>query len=1591
MVPSSPMDPILDPTLVEDHHGSSEPSAVSLPGGREHGSGEALDGRYRLGVRLGRGGFGDVWRAQELLPDGAPFREVALKLLVSDFADEAHWAEEAKLLASFRHPSLVTVYAAGILGGAAPAPFVAMELLEGVTLVELLRQRGTIPWRRVLAWARDVAGALDVIHGRGVVHLDLKPANLFLTQEGAVKVLDFGISRRAGGPAPAVRVVAGKGGASGPRGTLLHDRQHDAYAATRPAQGGEAGDRTKKRGVVGTPGFIAPEVLALEEPTAATDAYALGVCIAQLVTGRLPQAVRDEPEDWTDPRVVSAWWAELRGATLQGSLRDFEGDPARMPRGVLGLLERLLAVRPADRRVQAGQLRRLLDEVWERPHGMAEPPYFGLSALPAEAEGLLFGRDDDVARLGRELEFEPCVVLQGPRGAGKSSLARAGLVPSLGRKGVDQKDDWIEVLVRPGAAPDEALWEALPRAVPALGGADLERIAAFCAASPVGLALVVDPLEELAEAIAREPEASGGEVRAPAGSPARLEQLLAWVASGGAPKGLRVVGVLGEDKTAALLATPLGACLRGALRYVGPPGVAAVKELVAGPARLSGAELRGLELVVPEVQRELRSGGAALPFVALALGAWWGTRERRKGEGLVLHGEAWRGLGGIRGALARHADGVMAGLPRGQRAVADEVLLRLGAMDERGVRWDEGELIEAVGGAAGEVAQVLGALERAYLVRRQRGGVEIAHEALLSSWPHLRTIRGLSLERLVLLERVREAGDAWERSGNHRDFLLRGDLLKQVLRSEPVTRGLARRERELLAQSRRRAWWRRAANGGVGVGVALALAGAIGVQRMVERQQRAAEQAQRAAEWRADLAEVIGRSRRTEDPFQRTAWAVEAMARGSTDPMLPLELAVAARGVPRAQFLTLEPVSGAAVPWGERWVLGGGPGGTLFVADLRPPQAEVIEDLDLDVDPEDPAAARFHEPRVTSLRPHDAPVVERVPLAFDTAVATRSASGEVRVLRLREDGGVALAAVGPVRCRSSMRAAEAAPVIACSTDDGIARWDLRGGGALDRHGFKGIVLDVSPDGARVVAAVGRRVLLWEPGADEAARAREVTLVGPAVLGRWSPRDPVVALVQPGRTVVHAMGGAGEALVEVASAPAPASARWDAGGLDLAVCGANGAGAWHYLRRGGRAEREPLPEGRPCAAPGGSRRAAPLRIEEDAGELAELEIGDHKLAGGWKLPDGRALSRDLVLFGPGGPVARRLLHFEGQAMEGVEDEGALERRRRSSSVAVVRDEERVAWQSGGEVRLHEARDGRLVIGRKGNLLRRCNDGRIVAWRRAEKGVSGALDGGAGGADAPGELGGARGASDGTWDLFDVSTDAVFASVPRAPGFVLGVDAACATLFTQELDGNLVATPLAPGVGVPQTIAVTDGYVYEARPSAARGDVGSGLLVAFSSGAVARIDDGTGEVRVLGYATPLATAIGDGPAPGEGVYADATGVVLVRRSGVSERVLEGAGGATWEDMAAAPDGRTLLLSSVDRLAVLDLDRRELVGMISSEGHERLAPWDDEGSVLAWSFGLTGEPEGLVIPRGLHLARAVAAAVSNLKVKKKRLVVR
>jgi hypothetical protein len=276
-----------------------------------------------------------------------------------------------------------------------------------------------------------------------------------------------------------------------------------------------------------------------------------------------------------------------------------------------------------------------------------------------------------------------------------------------------------------------------------------------------------------------------------------------------------------------------------------------------------------------------------------------------------------------------------------------------------------------------------------------------------------------------------------------------------------------------------------------------------------------------------------------------------------------------------------------------------------------------------------------------------------------------------------------------------------------------------------------------------------------------------------------------------------------------------------------------------------------------------------------------------------------------------------------------------------------------------VRFYRIETGKRELTRKGNLIRRCDDSRLVAWERDDK----------------------------TWRVFDARSGATMTTIAREPGFVIGVDAACSNFYFQRADGALVAAPFGAEKAAHRVMAQADGYVYDVRPSAARAAEGPGLWIALSSGALARIEENTNTVRVVGYASPRASALSDGPMPGELVYADATGVVLLGpRSAV--RLIEPMGATVWEDISISPDSRSMFLLSTDHVAAVDIVHPEIVGSIPLRGRSRFLPWDKDGSVLAWSFDVAGDAEADIIPRGRAVTTKISRALCNLRVENGRL---
>lgn len=153
-----------------------------------------LIGTYEVTGSLGAGGMGEVYRAH----DTRLGRDVALKILPASFAADpdrrARFEREARALAALNHPNIAHIYAVEDVAG---TPGLAMELVDGPTLAELLERAHTEPEQaNTLPIARQLVEALDAAHEAGIIHRDLKPANIKVRDDGTVKILDFGLAKR---------------------------------------------------------------------------------------------------------------------------------------------------------------------------------------------------------------------------------------------------------------------------------------------------------------------------------------------------------------------------------------------------------------------------------------------------------------------------------------------------------------------------------------------------------------------------------------------------------------------------------------------------------------------------------------------------------------------------------------------------------------------------------------------------------------------------------------------------------------------------------------------------------------------------------------------------------------------------------------------------------------------------------------------------------------------------------------------------------------------------------------------------------------------------------------------------------------------------------------------------------------------------------------------------------------------------------------------------------------------------------------------------------------------------------------------------
>ncbi len=260
---------------------------------------QLVDNRYRLRETLGSGGMADVYLAHDDVLD----RPLALKILSGRYANDEEFVErfrrEARNAASLSHPNIVSIYDRGETGDG--TYYIAMEYLPGGTLKDRLNKRGPLPARTAAAVALQIAEALRCAHDSGVVHRDIKPHNILITESGDIKVTDFGIARAA-----------------------------------------SSSTMTRTGSILGTAHYLSPEQAMGEPVRPASDLYSLGVVLYEMLTGELPY-------DAETPIGIAM-------KHVNGHLRPpIEVDPS-IPAGINAVVMRLLARDPEDRYASASTL-----------------------------------------------------------------------------------------------------------------------------------------------------------------------------------------------------------------------------------------------------------------------------------------------------------------------------------------------------------------------------------------------------------------------------------------------------------------------------------------------------------------------------------------------------------------------------------------------------------------------------------------------------------------------------------------------------------------------------------------------------------------------------------------------------------------------------------------------------------------------------------------------------------------------------------------------------------------------------------------------------------------------------------------------------------------------------------------------------------------------------------------------------------------------------------------------------------------------------------------------------------------------------------
>jgi len=991
---------------------------------------------------IARGGMGEVYLAR----DSRLGRRVALKIIRTELegSDDATQGLlfEAQTIARFSHPNIVTVFAVGEFRG---RPYLALEYLEGVNLEERLAER-RLASSEGLRIAAAVADAVAEAHEHGVLHLDLKPANVIIPRDGRVRVLDFGLAR-------IVRNIAGGGSEGG---------MSEAW---------------------GSPAYTAPELWLRQEATGATDVWSLGVLLYQMLSGKLP---------WQHDDVVElgrAICAQTAAPRLRSSAQVDE------------LVARCLAKDPRDR-PSATAVRDALAGLLDVPTETSaeESPFRGLLPFTSRHARLFFGREDEIAAFAERARHHGVLPIVGPSGSGKTSFVQAGVIPRLREQG-----DWLVLRMHPGSAPFEALVDRIrvrdapvaalqseddDDAAQSMTGAVLDEETAKPVRGP-GLTFTDAPAD-VAEQLRESPRRVGLLLRRLADESGRnvllvveqLEELLTMVpdaatrhafvvalctAADDASEPVRVVFTVRDEVLGRIASGPDVQDAFANMTVLQPLSGRALRRVIVAPVEAMGYRYEDDAVVdhMSDVVHGEPGSLALLQFAALKL---W---ELRDTDQRLLMTTTYEMMGGVEGALARHADGVVDSLADAERRIARRLLVRLATPTGGRQAATIGKVTEGLGDVASEV---LRRLAQARLVTVTRGRdvagprVELGHSSLITHWSTLvQWVEEARGDGLFLAD-AGQAAELWERRGRRPEELWVGDALVEAnrrqarLRSEPpplVSEFLAAAAHRQRRRTRRIRISRISV---VAVSLGIAVAGSVASVMIANREHDAVVARDQAQHQRAVAL------REAANAAAAAGQLLEARAK--------LRVAFTEEDAPPSRALWRD-LRDDARQWDHQFSslvqdVAFAPDGSAIAVGCQDMTIYVLD-----------VVTR----KVTPLR-GSTDQVSQVAWAPDSrGLVSGSWNGELTFWDLATHKQVRTVAAHDVQVRGLAYSANGRWVASASDDERVRLWNPQTGeaGPDFEVGARPTALAFSPDGSRIVAATSDGLRLWRVDSGEPAR------------------------------------------------------------------------------------------------------------------------------------------------------------------------------------------------------------------------------------------------------------------------------------------------------------------------------------------------------------------------------------------------------------------------------------------------------------------------------------------------------------------------